>query len=64
MILASFVLINNAPSSASAAEDATSLCIANVNAMLPLSWIGSQSRGRIPMKKYPPDRLRPLPADK
>ena len=63
-ILASFVLRNNAPSSASAAEDATSLIMAHVTAMLPLCHIGPPSRGILPMKKYPQARLWPLPADK
>ena len=63
-ILASFVLINNALNSALATEDATSLSMAHVTEMLPLSRIGSPSHGRLPMKNYPPARLRPLPADK
>ena len=63
-ILVSFVLRNNVPSSASAAEDETSLITAHMTAMLPFSRIGLPSRGRLPTKNYPPARLRPLPDDK
>ena len=56
-------LRNNAPSFALAAEDAINLRMAHVTEMLPLSQIGSPSRGRLPMKKKPPARLRPLTAD-
>ena len=50
-ILDYFVLRKNSPSSASAAEDAKFLSMANVTAMLPLCRIGSPSRGRLPTKK-------------
>eukprot|EP00956_Cyclotella_meneghiniana_P025264 scaffold52397_cov88-Cyclotella_meneghiniana.AAC.1 len=42
-----------APSSASAADDATNLRMEQMMLIAPLSLMGCPSRGRLPMKKYP-----------
>ena len=60
MIFASLALRNSAPSSASAAEAATSLRIEQRTWTAPLSLIGWSSRGMSPRKKYPPARERAL----
>ena len=62
MTLASCALRNSAPSSASAADAATSLRIVQVMWIAPLMMIGSASRGMLPRKKYPPARLLALGA--
>ncbi len=49
--LASCALRNRAPNSTSAAEAATSLSIVHVMWIVPLSFIGSLSVGRLPRKK-------------
>lgn len=53
IILASLALRNRAPSSASAADDATNFRMVHKMAMAPLSLMGSPSRGMLPRKKYP-----------
>ena len=53
IILASFAFRKRAPSSASAADDATNFRTVHKMAMAPLSLMGSQSRGMLPRKKYP-----------
>ena len=51
MTLASCALRNSAPSSASAADAATSLRIVQVMWIAPLMMIGAASRGMLPRKK-------------
>ena len=63
-IFASRALRKSAPSSASAADAATSFRMAHVMCMLPLRRMGLFASGRLPRKKYPPARLRALPADR
>ena len=59
-IFASWAFRNKAPSSASAAEAATSLRIVQLMWTAPLRKMGSLSTGIDPKKKYPPARLRAL----
>jgi len=60
-ILASRALRKSAPSSASAADAATSFRMTQFMCMLPLRLMGLFSFGRLPRKKYPPVQLRALP---
>ena len=62
--LASWALRNRAPSSALAAEAATSFRIEQVIMMLPLSLIGSPSVCKLQRKKNPPAQLGAFAADK
>ena len=62
MIHASWVLMKNAPNSASAADAATSFSMVHVMAMLPLSLVFSPLRGMLPRNKYPPALLLPWDA--
>ena len=61
---ASWAFKNSAPSSASAADAATSFSIKQVIIILPFKTMGSPSFGKLPRKKYPPARLLALAAVK
>ena len=63
MILASCVLRNNAPNSASVADAATNLRIAHVMWSFPFNCMGFLAIGMLPKKKLPPVQLLPVPAD-
>jgi hypothetical protein len=63
-IRACFVFKNNAPSSASAADDETNFRILHSEKIWPLSRIGLCFCGIHPKKKCPPARLRPREADR
>ena len=63
-VLTSFTFRNNAPSSASAADVATSLRIAHVMAIVPFSLIGVPCLGKLPRKKESPAWRCPHPADR
>jgi hypothetical protein len=54
---ASCALRKSAPSSASAADAATSFRMVDVMWIAPFIFIGSPSLGTLPRKKYPPARL-------
>ena len=64
MTFASWALRNRAPSSASAADAATSFSIEHVVKIFPFNLIGSPSFGKLHKKKYPPALLRALAAVK
>ena len=63
VFFASCVLRKNYPRSASAADATTSLRIAQVMWIFLFNRMDFPSIGMLPRKKYPPDRLWPLPAD-